>query len=299
MTPRFEMHARDATTALQYFRHRALQMLHDEHDFTWTGDLTPLTYRGAEWGAETILHDADGRAYVSVYIYAQARGQGHLRRHAAARPSGQRYVTTPGCGIFDALVHVGGDPLLAAGFTATPEYRAIESLYGDRRAKRSGVYLMQHIDEGLYILSRRVHARDAALRAYCLHPVVQNDEDLAHAFAQQTLAGFSIEVVTLALEYRNIANRFLSHMEEHPGYADPAKIMRSPLNDVNHMLIADKVQNCKDFRLHHATTHPRAEWLERYFQAWLVALEVAPDEVDWLAKRAMVPEGTIGSSREV
>jgi hypothetical protein len=293
------MHARDAATALQYFRQRAIQMLHDEHDFTWSGHLTPLTYRGAEWGAETILHDAQGHGYVSVNVYAHARGQGHIRRHAAARPPGQRYVTTPGCRIFDALAHVGGDPLLAAPFTATPEYRAIETHYGDRRAKRSGLYLMQHIDEGLYMLARRIHAPDMALRAWCLHPIVQNDEDLAHAFANRTLEGFTLDVVTLALEYRNIANRFLSPMEEHPGYADPKKITRSPLAEVNQMLIADKVQNCKDFRLHHAATHPRAEWLERYFQAWFGALEVDPREVDWLAKRATIPEGIIGPSREV
>lgn len=297
--PRFEMHARDATTVLQYFIHRALQMLHDDHDFTWTGQLTPLTYRGSEWGAETILHDAAGQAYVSVYVYAQARGHGHLRRHAAAQPAGQRYVTTPGCGIFQVLAHVGGDPLLAASFTASDEYLAIERHYGDQRAKRSGLYLMQHIDEGLYILHRRVHAREAAMRAYCIHPLVQNDADLAQTFANHTLEGFSTDVVTLALEYRNIANRFLSHMEDHPGYADPANIMRSPLVEVNQMLIADKVQNCKDFRLHHAATHARSAWLERYFQAWLRALEVNPEEVDWLAKRSTIPEGHIGPSREV
>lgn len=297
--PRFEMHARDAATALHYFRRRALQMLHDEHDFTWTGQLTPLTYRGAEWGAETILHDAMGRQFVSIYVYAQARGQGHLRRHAAARPAGQRYVTTPGCGIFNALAHVGGDPLLAASFTANAEYLAIERHYGDQCAKRSGLYLMQHIDEGLYVLHRRVHARDAAMRAYCLHPLVQSDEDLARTFARHGLEGFSTEVVILALEYRNIANQFLSPMEAHPGYTDPANITLSPLWGVNQMLVADKVQNCKDFRLHHAATHPRSSWLERYFQAWLRALEVPAEEVDWLAKRATIPEGTIGPSREV
>lgn len=299
MTPRFEMHARDAATALQYFRQRAVQMLQDEHDFTWTGLLTPLTHNGTEWGAETLLHDAQGQAYVSVCVYAQARGQGHIRRHAAARPSGLRYVTTPGCGIFNVLAHVGGNPLLAAPFTANKEYRAIELHYGDRQAKRSGLYLMQHIDEGLCVLTRRVHASDAAQRAWCMHPIVQMDDDLSQAFTQQTLEGHSIPVVTLAMEYRNIANRFLSPMEQHPGYSDPSQIMRSPLAEVNQMLVADKVQNCKDFRLHHAATHPRAAWLERYFQAWLKVLEVSPEEVDWLAKRAAIPEGVIGPSREV
>jgi hypothetical protein len=298
MTPRFDLHANDVATALAYFRNRTLQLLHDDHDFSWSGIVTPLTHRGREWGAETILHDAAGHEYASIYIYANARGQGHLRRHAAARPPGQRYVTTPGCGIFDALVHVGGDPLLAATFTATPEYLAIERHYGDCRAKRTGLYWMHHVDEGLYVLCRRVHASDAVLRAWCLHPIVQGDAELAQAHAARVLDGFTTEVVVLALEYRNIANRFLSPMEDHPGYTDPAKITRSPLHEVNQMLIADKVQNCKDFRLHHAT-HPRASWLERYFRAWLQALAVDPREVDRLTERAAIPDGVIGPAREV
>jgi hypothetical protein len=302
-TPRFDLHGSNALTALAYFRNRAVQLLHDEHDFSWSGLVTPLVHqekgREVEWGAETILHDAAGHEYVSIYIYASARGQGHLRRHAAARPPGQRYVSSPGCGIFDALAHVSRDPLLAAPLTATPEYRAIERHYGDRRAKRSGLFLMHHIDEGLVVLGRRLYARDPVLRAWCLHPLVQGDDELAQAVVGGTLDDYATEVVVLALEYRNIANRFLSPMEDHPGYADPAKITLSPLAEVNQMLIADKVQNCKDFRLHHATTHPRADWLERYFQAWLAALGVDPSEIDRLTERAAIPAGTIGSPREI
>ncbi len=296
---RFDLHADDSATALEYFRNRALQFLHDDVDYSWSGLVTPLTQRGIEWGAETILHDAAGTPFVSIYIYASARGHGHLRRHAAARPPGLRYITSPGCGIFDALVHVGGDPVLAAAFTGTPEYRAIEQHYGDRKAERSGVFFINHIDEGLLVLRRRLRSSDAAQRAYCLHPIVQSDDELAEAFRSRALDRFATEVVMLAMEYRNIANRFLSPMEDHPGYDDAAKIVRSPLIEVDHMLIADKVQNYKDFRLYHRATHPRAAWLDRYFQRWLSALGVDPHEVDLLSERATIPAGAIGPGREV
>jgi hypothetical protein len=297
--PRFELHARDRATVLEYFRNRAMQFLCDETDYTWSGLVTPLTHAGIEWGAETLLHDAEGNEYVSLYVYAGARGHGHLRRHWAARPPGRRYISTPGCGIHAVLVHVSGDPVLAATFTAVPEYRAIENQYGGRKARRSGAYLMNHIDEGLFVLRRRLGASEAACRAWCMHPIVQGDADLAQALRVGTLAGIATEVVILAMEYRNIANRFLSPMEEHPGYVDPRRIMLSPLREVNQMLIADKVQNYKDFILHHRATHPRADWLDRYFRAWLEALAVDPAEVGLLTDRATIPTGAIGAPREV
>ncbi len=295
---RFDLHATRASAALVYFRNRAVQFLHDDVDYAWSGLVTPLTYRGVEWGAETLLHDPAGAAFVSIYVYAEQRGRGHLRRHAAARPPGQRYITSPGCGIFDVLAHIGGEPVLAAAFTATPEYRAIEEFYGDGRARRSGVFFMHHIDEGLFVL-RRLDALDATRRAWCLHPIVQGDADLALAVRAGALTPFANEVVVLAMEYRNIANRFLSPMEQHPGYDDPGQICRSPLVEVDQMLVADKVQNFKDFRLHHLASHPRAARLERYFQRWLAALDVDPHEVDVLAERAALPTGTIGPPREV
>lgn len=40
------------------------------------------------------------------------------------------------------------------------------------------------------------------------------------------------------------------------------------------MLIADKVQNYKDFRKHHLDTHARADELDFYFKTWLKELDV-------------------------
>jgi hypothetical protein len=54
-------------------------------------------------------------------------------------------------------------------------------------------------------------------------------------------------------------------------------IRLSPLKDVNDMLIADKIQNRKDFELYHLGTHDRSEQLDQYFKNWLEKLEVSED----------------------
>jgi len=299
VSPRFDHDARTPATALEYFRNRAVQFLHDDIDWTWSGLITPLVRGSIEWGCETLLHDPQGNAFVSVYVYAGQRGQGHLRRHAAARPAGQRYLSSPGCGIFEALVHLDPRSVLASPISGWPEYLAIERHCGDTRAKRSGVHHMNHVDEGLRVLHRWLGASEAAMRAWCLHPLVQGDEDLRRSYAAGLLDEFEPKVVALALEYRNIANGFLSPMESHPGYDDPARIARSPLAEVDAMLVADKLQNAKDFRLHHRATHPRAAWLERYFERWLAALGVDVAEVDRLARETAMASGAIGPAREL
>ena len=43
------------------------------------------------------------------------------------------------------------------------------------------------------------------------------------------------------------------------------------------MLIADKIQNRKDFQLYHLGTHTRSEQLDQYFKNWLEKLEVSED----------------------
>jgi hypothetical protein len=316
MEPRFELDANDAATTLAYFRNRAVQLLHDDEDWRWSGLVTPLVHQGLEWGSETIFRDRDERPFVSVYVYAHARGRGHLRRHAGLRPRNTSYLTSPGCNVFDALAHLDPSTRLAAPMCAWPEYHAIEQHYGDGRARRSGVYFMHHIDEGLRVLHRWLHASDRAKRAWCLHPLVQGDADLRRSYDAGLLHGFEPEVVALALEYRSFANAFLSPMESHPGYGDPSKIAQSPLPEVGAMLTADKLQNCKDFRLHHRgplrregpglwaeakhkEPHPRTSHLERYFDSWLAALGVDPGEVDRLARETLIPACSLAPAREL
>ncbi len=150
--------------------------------------------------------------------------------------------------------------------------RAIRAFYDDRRAERSGVPLIHHVHEGLTILDA-LDARIVAKQAFCLHPLVQMDDDLARAFSTGgSLDGERVDPLALAiaLEYRRCANAHLSrHAPETLQHVSLA-----PFDDVKLMLIADKVQNRRDFERHHLDTHERAADLTSYFARWLTYLGI-------------------------
>lgn len=156
------------------------------------------------------------------------------------------------------------------------EYKLIHDFYGNRTAKRSGVRLMNHIDEGLYILDK-IRATDAARMAFCLHPLVQADDDLVDHI-KNVVDKADPYVLSLALEYRNIANQYLSWRT----IGDTSEIKLSPLGEVNDMLVADKIQNYKDFLIYHKDTHLRSKELDEYFNNWLYRLAVDKNEFDQL-----------------
>lgn len=149
------------------------------------------------------------------------------------------------------------------------EYRRIAEHYGVRTARRSGVPLILHIDEGLRILDA-IGASEAAMRAFCLHPLLQADVDLVANYPRIDQLSDDPHVIALALEYRHIANAALSTRT----IASAQEIALSPLREVNDMLVADKVQNRSDFLQHHAATHPRSRELARYFELWLERLAI-------------------------
>jgi len=142
------------------------------------------------------------------------------------------------------------------------EYRAISALYGDQVARRSGVPLMNHVDEGLELL-RGWSASDLTMRAYCLHPIVQSDEPIDVSWSP---------AYPLACEYRDRANAYLCRPETD-GVTTLAQVRalvgESMSRGCGLMLLADKTQNLRDFERHHGTTHPRREQLRAYFALWL------------------------------
>ena len=152
-------------------------------------------------------------------------------------------------------------------------YSVVSEFYKDKKAERSGLPYMNHINEGLVILDA-IGASVDACKAFCLHPLVQNPPDLKANYSMLAGSVCSRPQLILAMEYRNIANSFLSPMDNHPGFKDYKKIKLSPLKDVNDMLVADKVQNYKDFLLYNRK-HPRADRLDIYFKAWLNALDIS------------------------
>jgi len=147
------------------------------------------------------------------------------------------------------------------------EYQMISTFYGDRKAVRSQVPLMNHIKEGIAVLEDIDSTVDAML-AFCIHPMLQDDIDLERnlSFVSRNTSSY---VLALALEYRSVANEYLS-----PKVNTGHKIRLSPVKEVNDMLVADKVQNAKDFYVHHSETHSRSKELSQYFAEWFNALDI-------------------------
>ncbi|MDQ1811877.1 hypothetical protein RBA41_01030 [Massilia sp. CCM 9210] len=176
-------------------------------------------------------------------------------------------------------------------------YAAICQFYGDTRAERSGVLLIAHIDEGIALLDA-IGAPLRAMEAFCIHPLVQDDGALLAALAPESVFRAhqpDAAVVALAMEYRRVANAYLPH---HCERADDA-IELSGVDEVNQMLIADKVQNRKDFERHHLGRHARSDILQLYFANWLRRLGVSEERYAQLCGRASAaaaaPQGLISA----
>lgn len=271
MTPRFDPDASDFAGARRYLRERSCQLLASGYR---TLLLEPEILRSddVEWGCRMLFSSTDDEVFQSIYVYAQHRGQGHMSRYL--REESLPILTMQDCAIEGFLRKIDARYVLADGATQLPEYRAIAEFYGGRCARRSQVPLMHHIDEGLAVL-RWIKASTNAERAYCLHPLLQADFQLAETYQRPSLVTESVSGF-LAMEYRNIANRTL--LDRVGKLRSPNDIPLSPLQEVNQMLVADKVQNYKDFLLHHGSTHPRRRDLDRYFRLWLERLGVNRDQ---------------------
>ena len=122
---------------------------------------------------------------------------------------------------------------------------------------------MNHIDEGLLIL-RGIKAPLEARLAFCIHPIVQNDEPIDVTWSKAYF---------LAQEYRDIANRYLCKPEtDHILTLNSVKLQVGRMSKgCAQMLFADKLQNQRDFLKYHQD-HPRAEHLHRYFALWIAHL---------------------------
>lgn len=299
--PRFPTSCPDLATADHYFSNRSTQLRHE--DLVPYGEVTPVyDNRGITdpraplpkpWGASARFRDEKTNdIFQSVYVFDDYRGQKLLPAYVAdsIQRKGLPFITAPGCkGISSFFDHVKAPYRIVGQFTETLEYQLIQEFYGNQAAERSGIYYMNHIDEGLYIL-KKIGASEDAMRAYCLHPLFQANGDLQQQYLDLTLpearARFpqlkdvSPSVLALAMEYRNIANAYLSWREIHT----MEDIALSPLAEVNQMLIADKVQNYKDFILSgHRQNHPRSVALELYFLDWLERLGLSQKDFEDLA----------------
>ena len=222
-----------------------------------------------------VIWEKSGQELVSFFIEPQFRAQGIYSQ--VVRSYNIPVMTVDDCLIVDYLKSKNITHLVLGKFLNCLEYQMIQSFYENERSERSNLFLMNHIDEGLFVL-KKIGASENAMKAFCLHPIFQADIDLSINYGTVDYSKVDPKVIVLAMEYRSVANeylskRFVSSLED---------IRLSPLKEVNDMLVADKVQNYKDFLLHHAENHPQAKELDEYFKNWLKKLNVSIDFFDEL-----------------
>lgn len=156
----------------------------------------------------------------------------------------------------------------------------VQEFYGAKRAERTGLPLINHIEEGVKVLVE-LNASPEVIDAFIIHPVYQTldnpDDTLLVKGNSRHLHPKAIE---FAKAYKETANSYLCK----PHYRGPEDEIRlSEFWQVNLMLVADKVQNRKDFELHYEHQEDkevfnRTEELAQYFKNWLKALGV-PESV--------------------
>lgn len=284
---RLPMDANTYEEVFQYYETRALEFLYD--DYHWIGKIFPI-----DFGFVTAFTKGTD-LYISSYVLQTNRGKGLYKAWIEKLQnndlnlatyfdvefiknfkSTNKIITVPSCNLIEYFNRVNFKDYVVAGSVETfnwPEYEAIKNYYGDKRAQRSQVLLMNHIDEGLYIL-KKIGASIEAQKAFCLHPLYQNDIDLKENFAPSSVNLFSPVALIYVMEYRSVANEYLSARKVN----SINEIRLSPLLEVNLMLVADKMQNYKDFTLFHSKTHKNSKDLEIYFNNWFKRLHISEKE---------------------
>lgn len=251
---RFNYDANTIAEARTYMIGRSRQLL--RHGFML------VNINEFDWGISAYF-EKDMITYQSIYILKDFRKKGVYKRNIT-----HTILTSYECGIEDYLL-LNSIPYTLINISGMKEYTAIEEIYGAEKAIRSGVDKINHIDEGLYILEK-IGASNVAKKAYCLHPIVQGDKELVDNYFK---FDYHPTIVIAAIEYRSVANDYLSKRE----IKTIEDIRLSPLKDVNDMLIADKMQNRKDFDLYHNGTHDRSSELNQYFDNWFKRLGITDE----------------------
>ncbi|MEI6400128.1 MAG: hypothetical protein WCO58_01235 [bacterium] len=253
---RFNFDANTKDEAVSYLHHRALQLL------KFDVSLKEIIVKDE---CVIAIFEYDGKEYQAIYLLFDYRNKGLYPK--IQQELNLPVLTSKECLVADYL-EKKQIPYIEFELEDSVEYKLIAQYYGNQKAKRSGVYLINHIDEGLAIL-HWIGATTIAQRAYCLHPLLQSDEALIENY-MTNYENIDPAVLIATMEYRSVANEYLSKRK----IQSIDEIRLSPLKDVNDMLIADKIQNYKDFELYHLNTHERSDALVEYFENWLRRLGV-------------------------
>jgi hypothetical protein len=176
--------------------------------------------------------------------------------------SPQKYITMPECGLEDFFKKSKVDYICASDNTLV--YSCIENYYGSAKAKRSGIPYINHIDEGCGILYL-LNASSAAKEAFMLHPIYQAGDNTGNT-------SINMLSINMAKDYALIANKCLRHNYKDVHYTVLEEYLEC--ESIKHMLIADKIQNYKDFKNHIKKYEERRD-IEEYFLWWFDTLGVS------------------------
>lgn len=236
------------------------------------------------WYVKT-LFSKEGAIYASFYLPKQYCGKGFGKDLVRIiEKELVPVITIPDYNIIKWLEdnhvpHIS----IATHYTTYDEYVLIDNYYGDQKARRSGLYLMNHVDEGAGIMAER-KASKLAQQAFLVHPMLQDDHHFECLKNNLVMKHCSKEVIMLCMEYRKVANAYLCKPEtDHWTLKDIEFACPIIMEDIKEMLIADKVQNYKDFLMYHALSHPRRNQLFTYFNNWITYLGCEEYAQKWIA----------------
>lgn len=162
----------------------------------------------------------------------------------------------------------------------------IEDYYKDKKAKRTQVPYINHIYEGLNVLNN-INADIISQIVYILHPIFQTESKeevfrilVNNFWGMEKLDDeeFS-EIIKYGFLYKKYANSYLSKDHKILSKLDYDPNMPKYIKEA---LIADKVQNYKDFLIYHKGTHPNSDLLDDYFKTWLICLGISQQDFDRL-----------------
>lgn len=160
-------------------------------------------------------------------------------------------------------------------FTEWHSFQQISRYYGATTTKRTKLPWINHIIEGV-VLIHQLNGSEPAADAFCWHPLIQSDDTYLETLAEIQRyynLNTSGDALINALGYRDAANRWLRGVVTKDN--QPKK---HPLEDVNIMLMADKIQNRKDFEANEKLFSVEdASSLHYYFDCWFTTLGITPE----------------------
>lgn len=114
-----------------------------------------------------VVEHKDGGRFCAVYLSPGIRGRGALKE--TVQWMELPVITIRDCEIAGYLQFNNIEHIVEKGYFDTLEYALIEGYYANRKAKRSDVWLMNHIDEGLTVLNQIGQAMTPRLFFACTH----------------------------------------------------------------------------------------------------------------------------------